>query len=105
MPSTFALIILSIAMIAAILLQTRGGGLGSAFGGDGMSGGQYKTRRGLEKTLFQVTIGMSVAFLYFGADQRSSAALIACARARLHLPETQAGPASAGRPVFMTGWA
>lgn len=57
-----ALIILSLALIAAILLQTRGGGLGSAFGGDSMSGGQYKTRRGLEKTLFQVTIGMSAAF-------------------------------------------
>ncbi len=57
-----ALIILSIALTAAILLQTRGGGLGSAFGGEGMMGGMYKTRRGLEKTLFQVTIGLSVAF-------------------------------------------
>jgi len=57
-----ALIILSVALTAAILLQTRGGGLGSAFGGEGMSGGTYKTRRGLEKTLFQVTIGLSVAF-------------------------------------------
>ncbi|MBN1121666.1 MAG: preprotein translocase subunit SecG [Anaerolineae bacterium] len=57
-----ALIILSVALTAAILLQTRGGGLGSAFGGDGMAGGMYKTRRGLEKTLFQITIGLSVAF-------------------------------------------
>lgn len=57
-----ALIILSVALIAAILLQSRGGGLGSAFGGDAMAGGQYKTRRGLEKTLFQITIGLSVAF-------------------------------------------
>ncbi len=56
-----AQIILSIALVAAILLQTRGGGLGSLFGGDA-SPGQYKTRRGLEKTLFQVTIGISVAF-------------------------------------------
>ncbi len=56
-----ALIIMSVALIAAILLQSRGGGLGGLFGGD-MSGGQYKTRRGLEKTLFQVTIGLSVAF-------------------------------------------
>ncbi|HEC23632.1 MAG TPA: preprotein translocase subunit SecG [Chloroflexi bacterium] len=56
-----ALIILSTALITAILLQTRGGGLGSLFGGE-MSGGMYKTRRGLEKTLFQVTIGLSVAF-------------------------------------------
>lgn len=57
-----ALIILSIALTVAILLQTRSGGLGSMFGGEGMSGGMYKTRRGLEKTLFQITIGLSVAF-------------------------------------------
>lgn len=56
-----ALIVLSIALVAAILLQTRGGGLGSVFGGDSV-GGQYKTRRGLEKTLFQITIGLSIAF-------------------------------------------
>ena len=44
-----------------LLLQSRGGGLGNFMGGEGM-GGQYKTRRGLEKTLFQVTIGLSIAF-------------------------------------------
>ena len=57
-----ALVILSVALIAAILLQSRGGGLGTIFGGEGIAGGQYKTRRGLEKTLFQVTIGLAVAF-------------------------------------------
>jgi preprotein translocase subunit SecG len=57
-----ALIILSLALVLAILLQARGGGLGSMFGGEGMGAGQYKTRRGLEKTLFQVTIGLTVAF-------------------------------------------
>jgi preprotein translocase subunit SecG len=57
-----ALIVLSVALIAAILLQSRGGGLGNFMGGEGGLGGQYKTRRGLEKTLFQVTIGLSVAF-------------------------------------------
>jgi preprotein translocase subunit SecG len=57
-----ALIILSLALVAAILLQARGGGLGGMFGGEGMGAGQYKTRRGLEKTLFQVTIGLTVAF-------------------------------------------
>jgi preprotein translocase subunit SecG len=55
-----ALIVLSVALTAAILLQSRGGGLGSLGGGDSM--GHYKTRRGLERTLFQVTIGLSVAF-------------------------------------------
>ena len=57
-----SLIILSVALVAAILLQARGGLGGAAFGMDSMSGGQYKTRRGLEKTLFRVTIGLSVAF-------------------------------------------
>lgn len=55
-----ALIILSAALITAILLQSRGGGLGAVMGGEGI--GQYKTRRGLEKTLFQITIGLSLAF-------------------------------------------
>jgi preprotein translocase subunit SecG len=56
-----ALIVLSAALVVAILLQTRSGGLGSLFGGEAM-GGQYKVRRGLEKTLFQITIGLSAAF-------------------------------------------
>ncbi|GAB4467468.1 MAG: hypothetical protein Kow00124_00380 [Anaerolineae bacterium] len=55
-----ALIILSLALITTILLQSRGS-LGALFGGEA-PGGQYKTRRGLEKTLFQVTIGLSIAF-------------------------------------------
>jgi len=56
-----ALIILSLALTGAILLQSRGGGLGSIVGGSD-SFGQYKTRRGLERTLFQVTIGLSALF-------------------------------------------
>ena len=57
-----ALIVLSVSLIASILLQARGDLGGSAFGMDSGMAGQYKTRRGLEKTLFQVTIGLSVAF-------------------------------------------
>ena len=57
-----AQIILSVALIAAILLQSRGGGLGDVFGGGGVDT-PYQTRRGLEKTLFQVTIGLAAAFL------------------------------------------
>lgn len=56
-----ALIIISVALVAAIMLQSRGGGLGAMFGGEGM-GGQYKARRGLERTLFLVTIGLAVGF-------------------------------------------
>jgi preprotein translocase subunit SecG len=54
-----ALIILAILLTIAIVLQTHGG-LGGAFGGDVT--GTYKTRRGLEKTLFQLTIGIAVVF-------------------------------------------
>jgi preprotein translocase subunit SecG len=43
-------------------LQVKGGGLGSLLGGDA-GGGIARTRRGLEKTLFQLTIVISVLFL------------------------------------------
>ena len=52
-------IILSITLIALALLQGKGGGLGGIFGGDG---GVYRTRRGVEKLIFQATIGVAVAF-------------------------------------------
>jgi preprotein translocase subunit SecG len=55
-----ALCIISVVLIGLVMLQARGGGLGSIFGGDG---GVYKTRRGMEKTVYNVTIGFSVAFL------------------------------------------
>jgi len=56
-----ALIILSVTLIASILLQARGGGLGSILGGDPFSG-QFKTKSTLEKTLRRITIGLSIAF-------------------------------------------
>ena len=52
-------IIISIALVTLVLLQGKSGGLGSIFGGDG---GVYKTRRGVEKVIFQATIGISAAF-------------------------------------------
>lgn len=52
-------IILAVALIGIILLQSKGTGLGSIFGGDG---GVYRTRRGVEKTLFQATIGLVIVF-------------------------------------------
>lgn len=57
-----ASIVMSVIMIGLILLQVRGGGLGSLLGGDA-GGGIARTRRGLEKTLFQLTVGLSVVFL------------------------------------------
>ena len=52
-------IIISLTLIALILLQTKGAGLGGIFGGDG---GVYRTRRGIEKTLYQATIGLTLIF-------------------------------------------
>ncbi len=54
-----AQIILSVLLIAAILLQARGVGLSGVFGGEG---NVFRTKRGFEKTLFYITIGLAVAF-------------------------------------------
>ncbi len=54
-------IIISIALVVLIILQAKGSGLGSLFGGE--TGAITKTRRGLEKTLFQLTVGLSIAFI------------------------------------------
>lgn len=57
---TIAQIAVSILLTVAILLQSRGTGLGSAFGGEG---NVYRTKRGVEKILFRSTIVFAVAFL------------------------------------------
>jgi preprotein translocase subunit SecG len=54
-------IILSVAVILFILLQVRGAGLGSAFGAPS-SGATFKTRRGVEKLIFQITIVFVLLF-------------------------------------------
>lgn len=53
-------IVVSVLLISVILMQSKGTGLGSAFGGSGQS---YHSRRGLEKTLFRGTIGLTIVFL------------------------------------------
>jgi preprotein translocase subunit SecG len=56
-----AQIIISVALTVVILMQTKSsGGLGGIFGGDGSV---FRTRRGVERTLFNFTIVLSVAFL------------------------------------------
>ena len=55
-----AQIILSAALIMAILLQVKGGGLGGIFG---QADTVYRTKRGVEKTLFQLTIVLVVLFI------------------------------------------
>jgi preprotein translocase subunit SecG len=55
-----ALIITSIALIASVILQNKGVGLGGLTGSD--TGGVFAARRGIEKVLFMITIGLSVLF-------------------------------------------
>ena len=54
-----AQILISAALMASILLQSRGAGLGATFGGDSTV---YRSRRGIEKRLFQFKIIIAVAF-------------------------------------------
>lgn len=56
------MIITSVALIASVILQSKGAGLGGLTGAD--TGGVFSARRGIEKTLFKVTIGLSI--LFFG---------------------------------------
>ncbi len=57
-------ILISIALIAAILLQARGTGLSGTFGGDSAV---YRSRRGVERRLWQFTIVLMVLFIMFSA--------------------------------------
>ena len=56
-------IVVSLILIVVILLQVKGSGFGAALGG--MSGGSvYRTKRGLERTLFQATIILTIVFIF-----------------------------------------
>ncbi len=55
-------IILSIALVAAILLQSRGTGLSGTFGGDSAV---YRSRRGVERRLWQFTVLLLVLWVLF----------------------------------------
>lgn len=57
---SFIQIVLGLAFIALVLLQAKGSGLGSAFGGEL---GFYRTKRGFEKLLFYLTIIIATLFL------------------------------------------
>ncbi len=61
-PLLLAQIILAIALMAAILLQQRGTGLGGAFGGEVTA---YRSRRGIERTLFRMTVVLAILFVAF----------------------------------------
>ncbi len=55
-----AQIVVAVALILAALLQVRGGGLGGIFG---QADTVYRTKRGVEKTLFRLTIALVVLFI------------------------------------------
>lgn len=55
-----ALLLTCIGLIAAVLLQSRGAGLGSTFGGESSV---YRSRRGVEKRLYQFTIALALLFV------------------------------------------
>ena len=57
---SIAQIVLSVALILAIMLQVKGGGMGGIFG---QADSVYRTRRGIERTLFQLTIVLAVIFI------------------------------------------
>jgi preprotein translocase subunit SecG len=55
-------ILVSIALMAAVLLQSRGTGLSGTFGGDSAV---YRSRRGIERRLWQFTIALAILFVLF----------------------------------------
>lgn len=57
--------IVGILLIAVILLQHKGAGLGAGFGGG--SGSVVTTRRGVDLFLHKMTIGLSIAFFLLAA--------------------------------------
>jgi preprotein translocase subunit SecG len=57
---SIAIIIIAVGLILSILFQVKGGGLGGIFG---QADTVYRTRRGVEKTLFQLTIILAVLFV------------------------------------------
>jgi len=60
---TIIQIVISVILVLTILLQSRGTGLGAAFGGES---NVYRTKRGIEKTLLVLTIVFGVLFFGVG---------------------------------------
>jgi preprotein translocase subunit SecG len=53
-------LVISIALVALLVMQAKGGGLSKMFGGEGSV---YRSRRGVEKTVHNLTIGLIVVFV------------------------------------------
>jgi preprotein translocase subunit SecG len=59
-PLQIGQIVIALAVATSILLQARGTGLSSTFGGESTA---YRSRRGLERTLFRLTVVLIVVFV------------------------------------------
>jgi len=55
-----ALIIISVLLIVSVIMQSKGAGLGGLTGAD--TGSVFTARRGVERTLFRLTIVLSAVF-------------------------------------------
>jgi preprotein translocase subunit SecG len=55
-----AQIVISVTLTVAVLLQIKSSGLGSVFGSSDSA--VYRTRRGVERLLFNITVGLAIAF-------------------------------------------
>ncbi len=58
-----SVVVISILLVIVILIQERGTGLGGVFGGEG---NVYRSRRGIEKVLFNFTVILGVLFAGIG---------------------------------------
>ncbi len=56
----FALVLVAVGLVASILMQSRGSGLGATFGGESSV---HTSRRGVEKRLYQITVVLAVLFV------------------------------------------
>jgi preprotein translocase subunit SecG len=68
-----AQIVIAIAVAASILLQARGTGLSSTFGGESTA---YRSRRGLERTLFRLTVVLIVVYVVISIIGARSASTV-----------------------------
>lgn len=54
-------LLVAVILIALLVVQARGGGLGGIFGGWGTP--TYRSRRGIERTIFRLTIILAALFV------------------------------------------
>ena len=69
---TFAQILIAVSVATSILLQARGTGLSSTFGGESTA---YRSRRGIERTLFRLTIALIFVYVIISLVGARSSAL------------------------------